>query len=332
MIKTVRFHQHGAADVLRLDELPRPQPGPGEVRIAVRAIGLNRVESMYRSGGFGAPPLPSTIGYEAAGIIDALGEGVSELAVGDRVAVLPGLDMARYGTCGEEILYPANMLVRIPEGQDMVSAAATWMQYLTAYALVYAGQVSAGDHVVITAASSSVGLAAIQIANAAGAIPIAVTRGRGKAAALLEQGAAKVIVSDEENVAEKVREYTGGLGARLVFDAVGGQPLAQLLSAVAPRGMLIVYGALAGEEATIALQAVMYHCISLRGYAAYELFLDPAVREAAIDYIYQGLASGALRPLVDSTFPLAEIVAAYRHLESNTQFGKIVVSVEQASE
>ncbi|MFV8819359.1 zinc-dependent alcohol dehydrogenase family protein [Haliea sp. E17] len=326
MIKTVRFHELGAPEVLRLDDLPRPEPGPGEVRIAVEAIGLNRVESMYRRGEFGAPALPSTLGYEAAGTVDAVGEGVTGFHPGDRVATLPGLDMAQYGTCGEAILYPASMLVKVPDEQSMVEAAATWMQYLTAYALVYAGNIARGDHVVITAASSSVGLAAIQIANAAGAIPIAVTRGRGKAAALLENGAAHVIVSDEENVAEAVRGITDGQGARIVFDAVGGQPLAELVTAVAPRGILILYGALAGEEVTLALQAVMFHCITLRGYAAYELFLDPAVQQSAIDYIYAGLKSGALRPLVDSTFPLAEIVAAYRHLESNTQFGKIVVT------
>lgn len=326
MIKVVRFHELGAPDVLRLDQLPAPEPGPGEVRIAVEAIGLNRVEAMYRDGGFGTPALPSTIGYEAAGTIDATGTGVSGFAVGDRVATLPGLDMAQYGTNGEVILYPANMLVRIPEGQDMAEAAATWMQYLTAYALVAVGDVGEGDHVVITAASSSVGLAAIQIANAAGAVPIAVTRGRGKAGALSELGAGHVIVSDEQDVAASVRDITDGEGARLVFDAVGGQPLAALVNAVAPRGTLILYGALAGEETTLALQAVMYFGITLRGFAAYELFLDPALREAAVDYIYRGLESGVLKPLIDSTYPLDAIVDAHRHLESNTQLGKIVVT------
>ncbi|TGD71805.1 NADPH:quinone reductase [Mangrovimicrobium sediminis] len=327
MIDVVRFHRTGGPEVLQIEQSPAPRPGPGEVSITVEAIGLNRVESMFRSGGFGAPQFPSTIGYEAAGRIQALGEGVEGWSVGERVATLPGLSMEQYGTCAEVILYPANMLVRSPDNQSAVEAAATWMQYLTAYALVAVGRVAAGDTVVITAASSSVGLAAIQIARAEGAVPIAVTRGRGKAQRLLEQGAAHVIVSDEQDVPATIMEITDGAGAALVFDAVGGQALAGLIGALQPRGTVILYGELGGTQATLPLQPIMFHGLTLRGYAAYELFLDPALREAAIDYIRNGLASGKLQPLVDSTFPLAEVVEAYRYLEGNTQLGKIVLTV-----
>ncbi len=327
MIKVVRFHESGGPDVLRLDSLPEPQPAPGEVRIRVDAIGLNRVESMFRSGAFGAPQLPSRIGYEAAGVVDAVGEGVEEFSAGDRVATLPGLSMEQYGTCAESILYPAQMLVKVPDGQAMTEAAATWMQYLTAYALVAVGNIAAGDAVVITAASSSVGLAAIQIANAAGATTIAVTRRRDKESALKAQGAAHVVVSEEQDVAAEVRRITGDSGARLAFDAVGGQALANLMSALTPRGTVILYGELGGGEATLPLQLVMYYGLTLRGFAAYELFEDPALRQRAIDYIYAGLASGALRPLVDRTFGLEDVVEAYRYLEGNSQVGKIVLTV-----
>ena len=246
MPQIVRLHSFGGPEVLRLEELDVGAPGVGEARIRVGAIGLNRVEVQYRQGQYMPGALPSTIGFEAAGVVEAVGSGVTGLAPGDTVATLTGVPMDRYGTYGEKILYPADMLVKIPQEQSLVEAAACWMQFVTAYALVHAGAVAAGDHVVITAASSSVGLAAIQIANHHGAVPIAVTRARGKVEALLAQGAAHVIVSDEQDVAAAVRAQTGGRGARIVFDAVAGPRLPALFNAVASGGMLILYGVLAG--------------------------------------------------------------------------------------
>lgn len=328
MAKIVRLHAIGGPEVLHVDDVEVPAPNAHEVRIAVEAIGLNRVESMFRSGGFGAPSLPSKIGYEAAGIIDAVGNAVSDFAIGDRVAVLPGLSMEQYGTYGELILYPADMLVPVPATQSMPAAAATWMQYLTAYALIAAGNIKRGDAVVITAASSSVGLAAIQIANAAGAIPIAVTRGPGKTEGLRMHGAAHVIVSDKHDVPQTILDITNGNGAAIVFDAVGGPPLASLLRAMARKGIAILYGALAGADVTLSLHSVMLNSLSIRGFATNELLADPALRKTAIDFIYKGLASGRLAPCIDRTFPLSDIVDAHRYLESNAQLGKIVVIVD----
>lgn len=328
MAKVVRFHEVGAPDVLRIDNLVLPEPGPTEVRIAVKAIGLNRVESMFRGGGFGLPHLPSKIGYEAAGIIETVGSDVKIFSVGDRVATLPGLSMEQYGTYGESILYPGDMLVKIPDEQSMPEAAATWMQYLTAYALVFVGNIKRGDTVVITAASSSVGLAAIQIANAAGAIPIAVTRGQNKVEGLRKCGAAHVVVSDQQDVAKTVLELTSGRGATIAFDAVGGQPLANLLSAMALRGIVILYGSLAGGEVTLFLHHIMLKGLTVRGFAANELFTDDNLRHKAITYIYEGLANKKLAPYIDRTFSLQQIVDAHRYLESNMQLGKIVVTVD----
>jgi len=327
MVKIVRFNEMGGPQVLVLDEVDVPAPGPGEVRIAVEAIGLNRVEAMFRSGGFIQPALPARLGYEAAGRIDAVGSAVTHYAVGDRVAVLPGLSMEQYGTYGELILYPADMLVDIPDTQDFIDAAATWMQYLTAYGLIACGRIQPGDHVVITAASSSVGLAAIQVALGAGAIPIAVTRGRSKVEGLRRHGAAHVIVSDEQDVAQAIMACTSGHGAAVAFDAVGGQPLANLLSAMAPKGLVILYGSLAGISVNLPLHAIMLNALSLRGFAANELLADHELRRNAIQYIYDGLASGKLRPVIDRTFRLEDIVDAHRYLESNAQLGKIVVTV-----
>lgn len=332
MAKVVRIHAFGGPEVLRLDELAVDEPGPGEVRIRVGAIGLNRAEAQYRSGRYMPGALPSKIGYEAAGVIDAVGPGVAGFAPGDRVATLTGASMERHGVYGEQILFPADMLARVPAGQSLVDAAACWMQYFTAYPLVSVGGVGPGDHVVITAASSSVGLAAIQIARAHGATPIAVTRGRGKAQALLAQGAAHVVVSDEEDVAARVREITGGRGARIAFDAVAGPMLSSLVSAMAPGGMVIFYGVLAGLPQDFPWITLMGNNLTLRGFAAYILTRDPQSRAVVIDYVNRGLASGALSPVIDRTFALAQIVEAHRHLESNVQFGKIVVTTGTAGE
>ena len=333
MAKVVRFHEFGGPEVLRLDEVDVGDPGLGEVRIRVGAFGLNRVETYFRSGGFMPPDtLPAKIGYEAAGVIEAVGPGVTQWSPGDRVAALFGLLMDKYGTYGEQIVYPADMLVPVADGQSLTQAAASWMQYGTAYALIDLGHVKAGDAVVINAASSSVGLAAIQIANAEGATPIAVTRGRGKAEALKALGAAHAIVSDEEDVAARIMEITGGKGADIAFDAVAGQPLAALLSAMAPRGTVIVYGMLAGYSVELMLPLLMQGNLALHGFAADRLIKDAADRAKVVDYIAMGLASGALKPVVDRTFDISEIVEAHRYLESNVQLGKIVVTTSTAGE
>lgn len=327
MARIVRFHDFGGPEVLRLDEVAVSAPGAGEVRVGVKAFGLNRVEALYRAGQFGPVAFPARIGYEMAGIVEEVGSGVAQWRPGDRVAALFGLSMEQYGTHGEQVVYPAEMLVTIPEQASFEDAAASWMQYGTAYALVEVAHIRPGDFVVITAASSSVGLAAIQIVLREGAVPIAVTRGRDKAAALAAFGAAAVIVSDEEDVPARVMQTTGGRGAQVAFDAVGGKPLSALLGAMAPQGMVIVYGMLAGFECDLALPQLMLANLTLRGFSADLLVREPQSRARLVDYVGSGLGDGSLRPVIDSRFDLADIAAAHRRLESNAQLGKIVVII-----
>ncbi|MDB5726691.1 MAG: hypothetical protein JWQ16_3445 [Novosphingobium sp.] len=332
MARSVRFHSFGGPEVLQLDQVEVRAPGPGEVGIRVAAIGLSRVESLYRGGGFGPVSFPATIGYEAAGVIKEIGPGVTGFAPGDRVAVLYGLSMEQYGTNAEQIVYPTEWLVKVPPSQSLVEAAASWMQYGTAYALVGIGGVRSSDHVVITAASSSVGQAAIQVAGLHGAIPIAVTRGRAKAARLMELGAAHVIVSDEEDVADRVRQITQGQGARLAFDAVGGAPLGKLLPALAPEGIAIVYGMLGGYTFEAPLPPLMLANLTLRGWSADLMTAHADKRAKLVDYVAPLLASGGLRPVIARTFPIEQIVEAHRYLESNEQIGKIVVTTGSGDE
>lgn len=327
MARVVRFQGFGGPEVLTLDDLPVRDPGPGEVRIRVAAFGLNRVEALFRSGAMGPVNFPSRIGYEAAGTVIAVGAGVTAWQAGDRVATLYGLSMEDYGTHAEEIVYPADMLVPVPPAQSFEQAAASWMQYGTAWALICAGKIQSGQHVAITAASSSVGIAAIQIARACGAQPIAITRGRDKAEALAAAGAGHVVVSDEADVGQSLLELTGGRGVELLFDALGGAPLAGLVPAVADRGTIIAYGMLAGYSIELPLPPLMLANLTFRGFSADTVVRDTSARQAMTDWLLPRFADGSLQPVIDSTFPLSAIVDAHQRLESNRQVGKIVVTV-----
>ncbi len=327
--RAVRFHQIGGPDVLRIEPLAVRQPGPDEVSIRVKALGLNRAEVLLRTDRYiETPRLPSGLGLEATGIVEAVGSNVRDFAEGDAVSVLPPTSMQEQPTHAEHLVVPQARLVKNPPGQAWSDAAATWMQYLTAYgALVQVAALRAGDFVVITAASSSVGLAAIQIARRVGAVPIAVTRGSAKRDALLQAGAAEVIASDEEDLRARLLEITGKGGARVVFDPVGGPIFEPLIAAMAEGGILIEYGGLSPEPTPFPLFEVLSRSLVLRGYRVYEVLEDPARLQAAKAFIVDGLADGSLRPVIARRFAFEEIVEAYRYLESNQQFGKVVVTL-----
>lgn len=328
MPRQVLFHQLGEADVLKIEEHPVVEPAEGEVRIKVEAIGLNRAEVMFRRGHYlEQPQLPSRLGYEAAGTIEALGADVEGFQVGDRVSTIPAFSMVQYGVYGESAVVPAHAVAAYPDSLSAVEGAAIWMQYLTAYgAIVDYGNIKPGDSLLIPAASSSVGLAAIQIARAAGAVAIAATRGPAKKQALLDAGAHHVVVTDEENLPERVMQITDGAGATLVFDPVAGPMLATLGQATAKGGTVFVYGALSPEPTPFPLMEALGRGLSFRGYTLFEITGDPQRLKRGRQWVYDGLASGDLKPIVAKTFTLDEIVEAHRYMESNQQIGKIVVT------
>src|SRR3990167_11113475 len=163
-VKIARFHQTGGPEVIQLENMPLPEPGKGEVRLRVQAIVLNRAEVMYRKGKYLVQPqLPSKLGYEAAGIVEAIGPGVDQKLLNKKYSTVPCFDLNQYGVYGEVAIVPAYALAAYPEQLTPIEATSIWMQYLTAYgALVHYGQITKDDFVVITAASSSVGIAAIE--------------------------------------------------------------------------------------------------------------------------------------------------------------------------
>jgi NADPH:quinone reductase-like Zn-dependent oxidoreductase len=331
MPRIVRFRQVGGPEVLQLEELPAPLPEKGEVRIKVEAIGLNRAEVMFRRGQYlYQPRFPSTLGYEASGAVEEIGPGVTGWKPGDRVSSVPSFSMQDYYTYGEVALLPASALAKYPENLGPIEGASVWMQYLTAYGLIEFGKMRQGHHVLITAAASSVGLAAIQLANSVGAIPIATTRSEAKAQSLLGAGAKFVVDTKTGGWAEKVREITAGAGVDLAFDPVAGSELEQVAQTMRPEGMIFVYGALAPEPTPFPLFAAIGKSLTVRGYSLFSIVQNPERGERAKAWVYDQIAHGKLKPIIARTFSLDQIVDAHRYMESNEQIGKIVVTVAKA--
>lgn len=329
MSRIVRFAQTGGPEVLKIEEVELPTPGPGEVRLAVKAIGLNRAESMWRNGAYvETPAFPARLGYEAAGIIEAVGPGVKGLAVGDTVSVVPGFSQHKYGTYGERVLMPAAMVVHHPSSLSFVEAASIWMMFITAYgSLIETAHLSKGQTVVIPGASSSVGLAAIQIANAVGAIPIAVTRSPTKRQKLLDAGAKHVIATDEQDLLAEILNLTNGKGANVVFDPVAGPNFSKLIQGLRTKGKMVLYGALSTEATEIPVLTMLTKFQTIYAYGIFETTYDPSRQAAAVKFVLNGFESGAFSAVVDKVFPFDQVVDAHRHLESNTQFGKVVMKV-----
>ncbi len=330
MTRIVRFHETGGPEVLRLEDLEPQAPGPDEVQIEVKAIGLNRAEAMWRAGQYlEAPRLPARIGYEGAGTVSAVGSNVTHLKVGQRAASVPGFSMNKYGAYGERVVVPSWAAVPTPDAISDEEAAAVWMQYLTAWgALIHIAKLSAGESVLIPAASSSVGLASIQIANLIGATPIALTRGSGKAQALKNAGAAHVIATGEQDLVAEVKRITGDKPPRVAFDPVGGPTVEKLAATLARGGILFQYGALSREPTPLPLFTLLGMGLTIRGYTLFEFTQYPGeALKSGIDFTLKGLADGKLKPIIAKTFKLDDIVAAHRYLEANEQIGKIVVTV-----
>jgi len=326
--KIVRFHSIGGPENLKLEDVVSREPGEGEVKLRVQAVGLNRAEALFLRGQYGGPPeLPSRIGYEAAGIVESVGPGVDASWVGKKVATIPGFSMSKNGVLGEEATVPEASLGEYPAKLSPVEAAAIWMQYLTAYgALITFGSMKRGDFVLITAASSSVGIAAIQMANAEGATPIAATRKSNKRDELLSLGAPHVVVTEEEDLVKRVMEITGGNGARVTFDPVGGPALEKLAQAAAFEGIIFEYGGLSMQPTPFPMIA-LGKGLTIRGYTLMELRRDPQLLKTAKQYVFDRLEDGRFHPKIAKTFPLAQSVEAYQYLESNQQVGKVVITV-----
>jgi NADPH:quinone reductase-like Zn-dependent oxidoreductase len=329
MSRTIKLKKAGGPEVLEFVETRVAAPGPDEVRIKVKAIGINRAEAMWRVDDYIEPvKFPAGLGYEAAGTIDAVGENVSGFAAGDEINVIPSFSMNDYATYGEVILVPAYAVIRQPASLSSIEAASVWMMFVTAYgAFIEDANVGKGDFVIIPAASSSVGLAAIQIANYAGATTIALKRSSGKGRQLLDAGASHVIATQEVDFVQEVLRLTDGKGAHVAFDPIGGPNFPKLVSALSFQGTAYIYGALAAGPTPVPVLEMIAKLITVKAHNIWMTSGAEVRRKGAVEFIVRGLESGALKPVIDRTFKFDEMPEVHRYLEQNGQFGKIVVTI-----
>jgi NADPH:quinone reductase-like Zn-dependent oxidoreductase len=329
MSRSIRIAKAGGPEVLEFIEADTGAPGPHEVRISVKAIGINRAESMWRTDKYIEPvKFPAGLGYEAAGTVEAIGNKVKGLAPGELVSIVPSFSMNDYHTYGEIIIAPDYAVVKHPPTLSFVDAASIWMMFVTAYsALIEDAKLKKDEFVLIAAASSSVGIAAIQVANYVGAKPIALTRTSVKAKQLLEAGAAHVIATEEIDLVKEVMRITGGQGARIAFDPIGGSSFPKLISALSLQGTVYIYGALSDSVTPIPVLEMIAKMVVIKGHNLWLTSGDPARQKAAVEFISKGLSAGALRPVIDRVFRFDEMREVHRYLENNGQFGKVVVTL-----
>jgi putative PIG3 family NAD(P)H quinone oxidoreductase len=310
----------------KLGELPDPEPGPGEVRIEVRAAGLNRADLLQLRGLYPPPPGESQVpGLECAGVVAAVGEGApARCRPGDRVmALLAG------GGLGERVAAPAGQVMPLPERLSFTEGAAIPESGLTAWTnLVVEGGLAAGETVVVTGATGAVGAFAVQLARELGARVLAAGRDRGRLEPLQELGAEEVLVLGP-GLADRVRARTAGRGADLVLDLVGGANVPHLLDSLAERGRLVLVGLMAGARAELDLGAILRRRLRLIGSV---LRARPRAEKARLvgafaEFALPRIADGRLRPLVARTYPFDRVAHALAALERGEAGGKIVVEM-----
>ncbi len=328
-VKQVTFEQTGGAEVLQICTVNKAEPGRGEIRIKAQAIGLNRAEVMFRNGAYlESPTFPSKLGYEVCGVVDAVGEGVVEVAVGDVVGTIPAFSMGQYGVYGEYPIVPVHAVAICPPSLTTIEGAAVWMQYITAYgALIEVGNLRPGQTILITAASSSVGIAAIQTAKLIGATVIATSRTREKLSALQAAGADYTVHTEQEPLDRQILKITGNRGVDLIFDPIGGPLLDELGTAAAKGGTIIEYGALDERPSVYPLFQSLGKGLSIIGYTIFETTQNSERLARAKSFVFDKLQAKQITPLIDKVFEFADIQNAHRYMENNNQLGKIVVRI-----
>ncbi len=320
-MKAIRVHRVGDPEVLELEEVPEPSPGPGEAVVAIEAIGVNFVEIYHRRGLY-STPLPFTPGGEGAGRIVAVGEGVTAVRRGDRVA-----SVNLQGAYAELARAPAERLVLLPDALETRTAAALMLQGITAHYLATSTlPLSDGVWCLIHAAAGGVGLLLSQIARARGARIIGTVSIPEKAELARAAGVHEVVLYTRQDFVSEVRRITGGRGVSVVYDSVGKTTFDGSLSSLAPRGMLVLFGQSSGpvppfDPQLLNSKGSLYLTRpTLAHYVATSDELRARTRE-----LFQWLETGRLSVRVDRTYPLAEAAAAHRALESRGTTGKVLL-------
>jgi NADPH:quinone reductase len=322
MTKAIRIHETGGPEVLRWEDVEVGNPGPGQVRIRHTAVGLNFIDVYHRTGLYPVPALPSGIGLEAAGVVDAVGEGVSDIAIGQRVAYASG----PVGSYAEARLMAANRLVALPDGISDQQAAAMMLQGLTAqYLLRRTYRVQPGDTILVHAAAGGVGLIACQWAKHLGATVIGTVGSDEKAALAKANGCDHPIVYTRENFAARVMDITGNAGVAVVYDSVGKDTFEGSLDSLRPLGMMVSFGNASGpvppfEPGILAAKGSLFFTRpTLMTYTAKPEDLQAMARE-----LLEVVEAGVVRISVNQTYALKDAAQAHTDLEARKTTGSTV--------
>lgn len=324
----VVFRELGGPEVLSVEDAsPRPV-ADNDVRIDVAAFALNRADLMFIHGDhYTIPAFPSRIGSEAVGTVTEIGKNITAFNIGDRVTSIPFYTTTD-GVQGTTAVLPGDYLTLAPPELSDAQACSVWMQYLTSYfAFAEVANLGSNDTVLVTAAASSAGLGAIEVARALGAKVIATTRTEKKRSILLEAGANEVALVGVDDLGEVIDRITDGKGVRVAFDPVGGESLSTYVHHLAPNAVIFGYGTLSDLQPVIPMAAMCRTQSVFHPYSMFNHVGRADERQRGVDFILEGLGSGALRPRVDRVFAFDQVLDAYRYMESNEQSGKIVVEI-----
>jgi zinc-binding alcohol dehydrogenase/oxidoreductase len=329
-VKAVRIHEDGGPEVLKYEEAPDPAPGPGEVLIGLEAASLNHLDIWLRRG-LPSAPKPRILGADGAGVVVGLGEGVDRFSEGDSVVINPGLDEGDRivgehmdGTHAELIALPAEYVYPLPDGLSFEEAASFPLVFETAYRMLVtrAGLVE-GEWVFVWGIGSGVATASLQVAKALGARVIVTSSSDEKLEGARELGADAAVNHAEGDVAGTVREVTDGHGADVVVEHVGEATWKTSLQVAAPAGRIAVCGATSGPNPLANLHRIWWKQLTIVG--------STMGTQADFRAVYELVASGRAKPVVDRVFPLAEAAAAHEHLEAGRQLGKIILKIREPS-
>ncbi len=325
----LQFHEAGGVDALRIEEIERPKPSPGEVLIDVKAFALNRADILYlEDNHYSVASLPSGLGSEAAGIIEAIGAGVQGFKVGDRVATIPHANTT-YGVHAQHAVFNADYIAPWSDRLSKEEATSTWMEMLTAYyPLIETAKLKPEDYILIPAASSSAGLGAIALAKDIGATVIATTRTSKKTADIFASGADYVVATDEEDLTARIMEATSGAGVRVVYDPIGGDFVDDYAEALGENALVFIYGVLRGLHAQVDIVKMVRKAATVFPYSLFNHIRHEDQRMRGVNYVLERQEKGLLVPKVDRVFSFDEAIEAYRYMLKGNQVGKIVVSTE----
>jgi len=322
-MRAIRVHEYGEADRLILEEIAIPEPGPGEARVKVAATGVNFIETYQRRGWYPVP-LPFIPGAEFAGIVDAVGEGVTELSPGDRVATASGSQ-----GYAEYAIASASQLVPVPEALTLELAAAGLLQGITAHYLANSTYpVQPGDIVLVHAAAGGVGQLLVQIAKRCGGRVIGTVSTEEKAQLAREAGADEVILYSEQDFEAETKRLTGGKGVHVVYDGVGQKTFAKSLNCLRPRGFMVLYGQASGPVEPFNPQLLQQKgsiFLTRPGFRHYIHNREELLWRA--EYIFENIAAGDLKVRIDCTYGLGEASHAHQYLEHGKTKGKVLLTL-----